>query len=292
MTFDRSATSIDFFEGLEATVEHALAEDIGTGDLTARLIPASRRAAATVIVREPAVLCGTRWFEAVYRALDPNTAIAWNFADGTSLKPDAVVCQLAGNARVIVTAERTALNFLQTLSGTATAAARFAAQLTGTRTRLLDTRKTLPGLRRAQKFAVRCGGGYNHRAGLYDGILVKENHIAAAGSIAAAVQTARAESPNVGIEVEVERLEQIDAAIAAGADMLLLDNFSLSQMKAAVTYVRGRVPLEASGGFEFEDLPAVAATGVDFVSSGALTKHLRAVDYSMRITGITTSVRD
>jgi len=200
------------------------------------------------------------------------------------MAPDDVVCELHGPARALVTGERSALNFLQTLSGTATVTARYAAQLAGSRTRLLDTRKTIPGLRRAQKYAVRCGGGYNHRAGLYDGVLVKENHISAAGGIAPAVASLREQGVGVGIEVEVEHLSQIDEAIAAGADMLLLDNFSLADMRTAVALAAGRVPLEASGGFDFDDLPGIASTGVDFVSVGSLTKHVRAVDYSMRIT--------
>ncbi|MGH8597833.1 MAG: carboxylating nicotinate-nucleotide diphosphorylase, partial [Gammaproteobacteria bacterium] len=241
---------------------------------------------ATVIAREPAVLCGTRWFDAVFTSLDAGLRVRWQFADGSKLKADDLVCHVAGNARAIVTGERTALNFLQTLSGTATVTARYAARLAGTRTRLLDTRKTLPGLRRAQKYAVKCGGGHNHRAGLYDGILVKENHIAAAGSIARAVEALRATTSGIGIEIEVERLDQIDEAIATGADMLLLDNFSLPDLRAAVVRTAGRVSLEASGGLDFDDLSEVAATGVDFISIGGLTKHLRAVDFSMRISGL------
>jgi nicotinate-nucleotide pyrophosphorylase (carboxylating) len=286
LKFDRSATAIDFFDGIEGDIERALAEDVGTGDLTARLIPAQRVATASVIVREPAILCGSRWFELVFRALDPAIHVTWHFADGARLEANDLVCEIEGNARVIVTGERTALNFLQTLSGTATATARFVAQLNGTKMRLLDTRKTIPGLRRAQKYAVKCGGGHNHRAGLYDGILIKENHIAAAGSIAAAVKASRDHSPNVAIEVEVEHLAQIGEAITAGADMLLLDNFTLPKMHAAVAQTAHRVPLEASGGFGFDDIPLVAATGVDFISIGALTKHLRAADFSMRITGL------
>ncbi len=286
MKFDRSATAIDFFDDLETTVARALAVDLGAGDLTARLIPAARVASATVTVREAAILCGTRWFDAVFVALLPDIGITWHFRDGAQLTPGALVCQIEGNARAIVTGERTALNFLQSLSGTATTTARLVAMLAGTRTRLLDTRKTIPGLRRAQKYAVKCGGGHNHRAGLYDGILIKENHIAAAGSVSGAIQALKAAATGVPIEVEVERMDQIEEAIAAGADMLLLDNFSLPLMQSAVALTAGRVPLEASGGFDLADLPAIAATGVDFVSIGALTKHLRAVDFSMRITGL------
>lgn len=281
--FDRGATCIDYFADLDDCVSRALAEDLGSGDLTAALLPAGRRAEARVIVREDAVLCGTRWFERVFAMLSVDVRVRWLAADGDRLTADSEVCTLEGHAGALVSGERSALNFLQTLSGTATTVAHHVAQLAGTHTRLLDTRKTLPGLRRAQKYAVRCGGGFNHRAGLYDGILVKENHIEAAGGIAAAVDALRAAHADAPIEVEVESLAQIDAAIAAGADMLLLDNFPLERMRAAVRQVAGRVPLEASGGFGFDDLPAVAATGVDFVSVGALTKHLRATDFSLRI---------
>jgi nicotinate-nucleotide pyrophosphorylase (carboxylating) len=266
LKFDRSATAIDYFERLEASVAVALAEDVGAGDLTAQLIPHTRHATASVIVREPAVVCGTRWFDGVFKTLDPATEITWRFADGARVAAGDLICEISGNARVIVTGERTALNFLQSLSGTATITAHYVTQLAGTSCRLLDTRKTIPGLRRAQKYAVKCGGGYNHRAGLYDGILIKENHIAAAGSIAAAIDPLRRSASKVPIEVEVETLAQ--------------------QMRAAVVQAAGRVPLEASGGFEYEDLPAVAATGVDFISIGALTKHVRATDYSMRIAGL------
>lgn len=282
--FDRGATVIDYFADLEATVRQALTEDLGTGDLTAALIPAGRQASARVIVRENAVLCGTRWFDRVYALLAPAARVTWHFQDGDRMRPDDIVCEIEGSARTLVSGERTALNFLQSLSGTATVTARYVAQLAGSATRLLDTRKTIPGLRRAQKYAVRCGGGCNHRAGLYDGVLVKENHIGAAGGITAAIRGLRAAGVTAPIELEVERLDQIEEAITAGADMLLLDNFPLATMREAVALTRGRVPLEASGGFDFDDLPAVGATGVDFVSVGGLTKHLRAVDYSMRIT--------
>lgn len=281
--FDRSATRIDFFADLEANVAAALAEDLGGGDATASLIPAGRAASATVLVREEAVLCGQRWFDAVYSAIDPAVRIEWHRQDGDPLAVNDVVCTLHGKARAIVSGERTALNFLQTLSGTASTARIYAAALAGTHTRLLDTRKTIPGLRRAQKYAVRCGGGFNHRAGLYDGVLVKENHIAAAGSIAAAIAALKAARIDLPIEVEVEQLPQIEEAIAAGADMLLLDNFTTDMLRTAVMLTRGRVRLEASGGFELADLPAVGATGVDFISVGSLTKHLRATDFSMRI---------
>ena len=282
-SFDRSATVIDFFAELDSTVAAALREDLGSGDATASLIDPARQATATVVVREAAVLCGQRWFDEVFRQVDPGVVVQWLARDGDWLETDALVCKLHGNARALVTGERTALNFLQTLSGTATTTHAFAAQLHGTPTRLLDTRKTIPGLRRAQKYAVRCGGGYNHRAGLYDGVLVKENHIAAAGSVAAAIGGLRDAGVLLPVEVEVERMDQIEEAIAAGADMLLLDNFTFDQLRQAVVVAAGRVRLEASGGFGYEDLPAIGATGVDFVSIGSLTKHLRATDFSMRI---------
>jgi len=281
--FDRSATQIDFLEGLSATVAAALAEDIGTGDATARLIATDTRATATVITREAAVQAGQPWFDEVFRQIDPAVRINWHHRDGGALEADTIVCELEGAARSLVTGERTALNFLQTLSGTATTTREHVRALAGTRTRLLDTRKTLPGLRRAQKYAVRCGGGYNHRAGLYDGVLIKENHIAAAGSVTAAIAAVRAAGVLLPIEVEVERLDQIEPALTAGADMLLLDNFSFDLMREAVQLAAGRVRLEASGGFALADLAAVGATGVDFVSVGSLTKHLRATDLSMRI---------
>lgn len=281
--FDRSSTTIDYFADLDQVVALAVAEDLGAGDLTALLIPANTMTHATVVVREQAVLCGTRWFDAVYRSVDPAVEVSWLAADGDTVHPDQTLCRLSGRARALVSGERTALNFLQTLSGTASVAARHAAELAGTRTRLLDTRKTLPGLRRAQKYAVRCGGGFNHRCGLFDGVLIKENHIAAAGGVGAAIRGLRQAGVTVPIEVEVEQLSQIEEAIAAGADMLLLDNFDLATMAKAVSLTAGRVPLEASGGFGLEDLKAVAATGVDYISSGTLTKHVRAIDLSMRI---------
>ena len=282
-SFDRSATHIDFFADLQATVATALAEDLGSGDATALLVPANRHATALIITREPAVLCGRRWVDEVYRVLDPTIQLQWHADDGEPLAPQQRVCEILGAARSIVTGERAALNFLQTLSGTATVTQRYVQALAGTHTRLLDTRKTIPGLRRAQKYAVRCGGGFNHRAGLYDGVLVKENHIAAAGSITAAIAALRAARLTLPIEVEVERMDQIDEAIGAGADMLLLDNCTPDQLRAAVILTAGRVKLEASGGFDLEDLPAIGATGVDFVSVGSLTKHLHAIDFSMRI---------
>ena len=267
-------------------VARALAEDVGSGDLTAALVPAGRTGRATVITREPAVLCGRPWVDEVFRQLDASVRVEWVASEGESVAPDQLLCRLEGPARALLTGERTALNFLQTLSGTATVARRYAAVLDGLRCRVLDTRKTLPGLRRAQKYAVRVGGGANHRMGLYDGILVKENHIMAAGSIAAAVAAARAQGATVPVEVEVETLGELREALDAGADMALLDEFSLDDLRAAVAmnggHPRGPIKLEASGNVTFETLRAIAETGVDFVSVGSLTKHVRAIDLSLR----------
>jgi nicotinate-nucleotide pyrophosphorylase (carboxylating) len=271
---------------LRDVVANALAEDIGAGDLTAALLDAHATLVAQVVTREPATLCGCAWFDEVFRQLDPDVVVTWNAADGDRIAANDVVCRLRGPARSIVTGERTALNFLQLLSGTASAAHDFAALLTGTRTRVLDTRKTVPGLRRAQKYAVLCGGGYNHRIGLFDAVLIKENHIAAAGGITAAVSLARQTSPGVMLEVEVETLPQLDEALATDADRIMLDNFTLEDMRAAVRrrdlYAGRRPELEASGSVRADTLRAIAATGVDYVSIGAMTKHVRAVDFSMR----------
>ena len=273
-------------EDLSQTVARALEEDVGSGDLTAALVPAGRAARATVITREAAVVCGRPWFDEVFRQIDPQVTVAWDAGDGDAVEAGAQLCRLAGPARALLTGERTALNFLQTLSGTATTVRRWVGLVQGTRCRLLDTRKTLPGLRTAQKYAVRCGGGANHRMGLYDGILIKENHILATGSIAAAVAAARAPGTAVTVEVEVETLDELRQALDAGADMALLDEFTLDDLRAAVAlsaaHPSGPIKLEASGNVTTETLPAIAATGVDFVSIGALTKHLRAIDLSMR----------
>jgi nicotinate-nucleotide pyrophosphorylase (carboxylating) len=267
-------------------VARALAEDVGSGDLTAALVPAGRQGRATVITREAAVLCGRPWVDEVFRQVDPTVRVQWDAAEGTDVTPGQRLCRLEGSARSLLTGERTALNFLQTLSGTATATRRYVQLVAGLPCRILDTRKTLPGLRRAQKYAVRCAGGSNHRMGLYDGILVKENHIMAAGSIAAAVDAARAAGSSVPVEVEVETLDELRQALDAGADMALLDEFSLDDLRAAVAmnraHPRGPMRLEASGNVTFETLRAIAETGVDFISIGSLTKHVRAVDLSMR----------
>ena len=271
---------------IRRTVAAALAEDVGSGDLTAQLVPASARGRARVITREPGVQCGGAWVDAVFAALDPEVRVTWHAVDGAALAPGQLLFVAEGPARPLLTGERTALNFLQTLSGTATAARRYVAAIAGTNCRILDTRKTLPGLRLAQKYAVRCGGGKNHRLGLYDGILVKENHIAAAGSIAAAVAAARRLAPAVPVEVEVESLGELEQAFAAEADLALLDEFSLEELRAAVARNRARtrpLGLEASGGIDLDTIGAVAATGVDFISVGSITKHVRALDLSMRL---------
>ena len=268
---------------VHADVERALAEDIGSGDVTADLLPADVRAQASVIAREAAILAGRPWFDACLRALDDNVVIDWHFDDGDPVATNATLCTLHGLARALVSAERCALNFLQTLSGTATVTAQYVAAVRGTRATILDTRKTLPGLRLAQKYAVRCGGGSNHRIGLFDAILIKENHITAAGSLGAAVRAARAYHPQLLLEVEVENFTELHAALETGADRILLDEFSLDEVYRAVTEVGGRAQLEVSGGLGLTDLPALAATGVDYISVGALTKHVRAIDLSMRI---------
>ncbi len=263
----------------------ALAEDIGSGDQTAALIPSDASTTAQVICRQPAVLAGTAWFDEVFRQLDDRIAIEWRAADGDPLRPGQRLCTLTGNTRAILTGERTALNYLQTLSGTATLARRYADAVAGTGVRILDTRKTLPGMRLQQKYAVTCGGCHNHRIGLYDAILIKENHIMASGSIQAAVEAAQANAPDLEIEVEVENMEELAQALAAGVQRVLLDNFSLDQLREAVAFNRGRARLEASGGVHLETVRAIAETGVDDISVGALTKDLQAVDLSMRFTG-------
>jgi nicotinate-nucleotide pyrophosphorylase (carboxylating) len=264
-------------------VRRALAEDFGSGDVTADLLPPQAQARARVIAREAAVVCGRPWFGACFRELDAQTVIDWRVDEGARIEADGVVCELRGNARTLVGAERCALNFLQTLSGTATIAAQYADAVRGTRATILDTRKTVPGLRLAQKYAVRCGGASNHRIGLFDAILIKENHIAAAGSLAAAVSAARARHADLLLEVEVENFDELDAALAAGVDRIMLDEFSLDDIRRAVAHVAGRVKLEVSGSVGLDRVRALAETGVDYISVGALTKHVRAIDYSMRV---------
>jgi nicotinate-nucleotide pyrophosphorylase (carboxylating) len=270
-------------DDIPETVAIALREDVGTGDLTANLIPADSRITAHVITREPAILCGTAWFDEVFRQLDKTINISWSAHDSESIKNGQTICELAGNARAILTGERTALNFLQLLSGTATSTHEYAEILKEYNTKILDTRKTIPGLRTAQKYAVLCGGGKNHRMGLYDAILIKENHKLAAGSITAAIKATKKQG--VPIETEVENLAELEQALAAGTDSVLLDNFDLDELREAVAINKGRVPLEASGGVDKEKLRAIAETGVDFISIGSLTKHVRAIDFSMRFTG-------
>ena len=259
-----------------------LAEDLGTGDITAAIIPEATKAQAQVITREDMVLCGQAWFDAVFKKLDADIQIDWQVKEGDSVVENTVLCKLQGSARGLLTGERTALNLLQTLSATATIARHYAEAVKGTHCKVLDTRKTIPALRDAQKYAVLCGGCYNHRMGLYDGVLIKENHIMAAGSIAKAIQTARQLS-TVAIEVEVESLAQLQEALAAQPDRIMLDNFSLDDLKTAVALTAGQVELEASGNIGLANIRTIAETGVDFISIGALTKHIKAVDLSMRI---------
>jgi len=266
-------------------VSRALREDIGSGDVTAALIPTGQQAQAHVLCREAAVICGAPWFDETFRQLDPAVRVEWQIAEGARAPANSILCRLTGPARPILTGERTALNFLQLLSGTASVTARYVDALRGTRCRILDTRKTIPGLRTAQKYAVRCGGGGNHRLGLHDMVLIKENHIAAAGSIGAAVSAARALSPEVRVEVEVENLEQLREVLDAHAELVMLDNFDLDNLRAAVALNRAHqrpALLECSGGVTLERVPAIAATGVDFISVGSLTKNVEAIDLSMR----------
>ncbi|MEL0332548.1 MAG: carboxylating nicotinate-nucleotide diphosphorylase [Halieaceae bacterium] len=265
------------------TVTRALLEDVGTGDLTASLIDSSALASATIMTREAGILCGMAFASEAFRQTDPACQLDWRLADGDSLSAGDELCRIQGPARALLTAERTALNFIQLLSGTATTASRYAARVAHTGVKLLDTRKTLPGLRLAQKYAVACGGCHNHRIGLFDAFLIKENHIAAAGSISAAISTARRAATGKLIEVEVETAEELHQALDAGADRIMLDNFSLEQLCEAVKTARGRAELEASGNVTDETLVSIAETGVDLISIGALTKHVRALDLSMRL---------
>jgi nicotinate-nucleotide pyrophosphorylase (carboxylating) len=267
-------------------VAAALREDVGAGDVTAQLVPEDQRVRGRVVTREDAILCGRPWADEIFRRLDTDIRLTWRAKDGERVAAGAVIFEIEGRARPILTGERTALNFLQLLSATATQASRFAAAIAGTGCTVIDTRKTLPGLRTAQKYAVRCGGGRNHRMGLYDMVLIKENHIAAAGSISAAIGAARRMAGGVKVEVEVESLAEFEEALRAGPDIVLLDDFSLEDLAAAVALNRSRgrpVALEASGSVSLETVRAIAATGVDFVSSGGLTKNVRAVDLSMRL---------
>jgi nicotinate-nucleotide pyrophosphorylase (carboxylating) len=266
-----------------ADIDRFLAEDVGSGDLTAATLPADLGARAVVLTREAMVLCGTAWFDAVFLKLDPLIQIEWLHQDGDQVASGGILCRLEGPARALMTGERTALNLLQTLSGTATLSRSYAEVIQGTPLRILDTRKTLPGLRNAQKYAVAVGGCYNHRIGLYDGILIKENHIRVHGSIAAAVAAARTVGQDVLLEVEVETLDELDEALVAGAERILLDEFTPKMREEAVLRACGKAALEVSGSVQLSELPAIAKSGVDFVSIGSLTKHVRAIDLSMQV---------
>lgn len=276
-------TLADLSAEIEANVRRALTEDIGSGDITAQLIPEERLAHATVITREAAVIAGTAWVDAVFRQLDPRVAVHWQVADGDRVQPNQPLFHLEGPARALLSGERSALNFLQCLSGVATRVAHYVELVKGTSVKLLDTRKTLPGLRLAQKYAVTCGGGHNHRIGLYDAFLIKENHIAACGGITQAINAAQRIAPGKPVEVEVENLDELQQALDAGADIIMLDELSLDDMRTAVTLTAGRAKLEASGGINDTTLRTIAETGVDYISIGTLTKDVRAVDLSMRL---------
>jgi nicotinate-nucleotide pyrophosphorylase (carboxylating) len=273
--------SPDYFSELPTTVATALREDISSGDLTACLVPATNTATARVICREAAVICGRPWVDEVFKQIDSSLTVEWKIAEGDSAQPDSVIFTVSGNARALLTAERSALNFLQTLSAVATTARHYAELVKHTAVQILDTRKTIPGLRLAQKYAVKCGGCHNHRIGLYDAYLIKENHIAACGSIGNAVTKARELNAERKVEVEVETLAELNAALQAKADIIMLDNFSVELIREAVRITKGLAKLEASGGFNEHMLVTVAETGVDYISVGALTKHVRAIDFSM-----------
>jgi len=265
-------------------VTTALAEDLGAGDLTAALIPSRAISQGQICSREMAILCGTKWVDLVFASIDPKISIAWQHLDGADLQAGAIICYLTGNSRALLSGERTALNFLQTLSATATVTSRYVTAVAGTGAKILDTRKTLPGFRYSQKYAVRCGGGHNHRLGLHDGILIKENHILAAGSITAALDRARQSLPaGALLEVEVESLAELEQALSAAAPRILLDNFELKALDAAVAMTAGSAKLEASGNISLENIARIAATGVDYISVGSLTKHIQAIDFSMRL---------
>lgn len=269
-------------QDVSAAVRQALEEDVGSGDVTASLVAEDTRVSASVVCRESAVLCGAAWFDETFRQLHRDITVRWQARDGDTLTSGDVVCTLTGPAAPVLTGERTAINFLQLLSGTATTARSYADAVAGTGTRVLDTRKTLPGLRLAQKYAVRCGGCTNHRIGLFDAVLIKDNHIASAGSIAAVLAAARRENPDLSVEVEVTNLGELDEALDGGADVVMLDNFERGDIAEAVKRARGRAKLEISGNVAIEDLAELAATGVDYISVGALTKNVRAIDFSMR----------
>ncbi|MDH5570353.1 MAG: carboxylating nicotinate-nucleotide diphosphorylase [Gammaproteobacteria bacterium] len=269
-------------ETIKLQVKQALQEDIGTGDISAALIDDAEQACASILSREPAVICGTAWVTEVFQQLDTQIKISWHIEDGDFVQANTTLCEITGPARDLLSGERTALNFLQTLSATATQTRRYVDAIKGTRTRLLDTRKTIPGLRLAQKYAVLCGGGYNHRIGLYDMFLIKENHIIAAGSIAKAVAQARKNLSGIPIEVEVENLAELQQALTANIDRILLDNMDTAMLKQAVALGAGKIPLEASGGVDLNTIRSIAETGIDYISVGGITKHIQAIDLSMR----------
>jgi len=274
-------TNNPFFAGLQQTVATALAEDIGSGDITAELVPAHHTSYAKVMTREPSVLCGAPWVVAVFKQIDPDITLLWHHHDGDYLQPNDLVFTASGKARGLLTGERVALNFLQTLSSVATAARHYAGLVAHTKVQILDTRKTIPGLRLAQKYAVLTGGCSNHRFGLFDAYLIKENHIKACGGIAEAIASARTLHPQRKLEIEVESLDELETALIAKADIVMLDNFSLTMIRAAVAQTKGRAKLEASGGYTTTSLVAAAESGVDYISVGALTKHIKATDFTM-----------
>ncbi|WP_024850866.1 carboxylating nicotinate-nucleotide diphosphorylase [Hydrogenovibrio kuenenii] len=274
--------TLDYFKDLEKNVQAALEEDIGSGDLSASLIADNQQAKARIITKEDAVICGRPWFDAVFNHLDSAIEITWHCNEGDQVKAGSLLCELNGNAKTLLSGERSALNFLQTLSATATETASYVTQLKNSHTQLLDTRKTLPGLRLAQKYAVHCGGGKNHRIGLYDAILLKENHIMAAGGIHNAVTSAKQHYPEIMVEVETETLDEVNQALSAGADIIMLDNFNLEMIHEAVALNNKLAKLEVSGNVELDQLAILAVTQVDYISTGAITKHIRAIDLSMR----------
>jgi len=282
MTLARSTLSMPDPDQVAADVARALAEDLGSGDVTAALLP-DQADSAYLLCKQDAVIAGRPWFDASHRALDPDVVIEWNVEEGQAVSAGTVLALLHGRSRSLVSAERTSLNFLQTLSATATTTARHVAAVAGTGTRILDTRKTLPGLRQAQKYAVRCGGGHNHRVGLYDTVMLKENHIRAAGSLAAAVHAARAQWPQLPLVVEVEDLDQLEQALQAGCERILLDDFPADLRRQAVAITAGRIPLEVSGSVGLDGLRAIAEDGVDCISIGGLTKHVQAIDLSLKL---------
>ena len=269
-------------EEIKASVSRALSEDVGSGDVSAQIIPEDAHSRAIVISRETAIICGTQWFDEVFKQLDPDVTVNWHIKDGDEVSANKTLCEISGPSRSLLTGERTALNFLQTLSGVSTLANRYMKAILGTKTKILDTRKTLPGLRKELKYAVKCGGCYNHRMGLYDEILIKENHIQAAGSIQKAIEQARIHTPTIKLGVEVRTIDELKEALTANPDRILLDNMELTLLRRAVTLTASQIPLEASGGITLNNIRSIAETGVDYISVGSLTKNLTAIDLSMQ----------